>query len=69
MFLTITGNKGAIEKVQLKENKAKKTPFEKGKLDEFEINGTDVGTVKLQFSQALKSLKEMIKILMASIYE
>ena len=44
VFLSITGNKGVIEKA-LKENKAKTTPFEKGKLDEFELNGVDVGTV------------------------
>lgn len=61
VYLSIYGSKLQIEKVHLNENKIKKTGFEKNKLDEFEINGIDVGDViKLYyFSENF----EIIKIL------
>lgn len=45
VVLSIYGSKTLIEKMLMRENTAKTTPFEKNKLDEFEFYGVDVGEV------------------------
>lgn len=53
--LTIIGNKSSLESFALdaKSSKKKKNLFEKGNLDEFEFESTDVGKVNYSITIAL----------------